>query len=230
MPDDQRPDGPSTRHLSHGLQLSTASIAWTLAASVTEFVIGVTHNVLTLMVFGLAGLLDAAGSATLVLHFRHALRHGVMSERHERRATIVIGSGLLVLGALTWVESGRRMIAGHGGTAAPAGTAIAAVSIVVLAGLAASKLRVGRRVGSDALVADGWLSASGSLLAVIAVVGATVGRRSDRQWVDPAAAMAIATIAAGYAAVVLAREREKWRADALSPPPEGSSTFPPHRL
>ncbi|MEP7054313.1 MAG: cation transporter [Actinomycetota bacterium] len=187
-----------------------ASIAWTLGASAAEVAIGVSHHVLTLVVFGLAGLLDAAGSATLVLHFRHALRHDVMSGPHERRATVVIGSGLFALGGLTCVESVRRLVSGHvgqGGHAAPAGTAIAVFSIVVLAALAVSKRRVGLRVGSAALVADSWLSASGALLATIAVVGAALGGHPDRWWVDPVAALTIAVVAAGYGVYVLARER-----------------------
>ena len=200
---------PPRRQLRHGVWLSLASVGWTVAVSAAEVALGLTHHILTLVVFGLAGALDAAGSATLVIHFRHALRHDLLAERHERRATLVISAGLLLLGLLTLAASGQRLAQGHGGRATTAGNAIAAASVVVLAVLAVAKRRVGRRLGSTALVADGWLSASGALLAVFAVLGATLGAHRDLWWVDPVAALVIAAVAGAYGTTVLAREQRR---------------------
>ena len=86
------------RLLRRGLVLSVASIGWTIAASSTEITLGLRHHILSLVVFGCAGVLDAAGSATLVVHFRHALRHDELAERHERRATLIVSIGLIALG------------------------------------------------------------------------------------------------------------------------------------
>jgi hypothetical protein len=183
-----------SRSLRHGLQLSITSIVWTTIASTAEVGIGLTHGVLTLVVFGFAGLLDAAGSVALVSHFRHELRHGEASERHERMVT---------LGVLTSIESVRRLVVGAHAHSAPAGTLIAAVSIFVLSGLSASKVRVGRKVGSPALTADAWLSGTGAILAVVAVVGAGLGDRSGTAWADPAAALVIGLGAAVYGAITL---------------------------
>lgn len=195
--------GPPIRH---GLWVSSVSIVWTVAVSATEVALGFTHHILSLVVFGLAGALDAAGSATLVFHFRHALRHDELSDRHERIATRVVSTGLIALGLFTAIESTRRLFAGHGGRHTATGTLIAAASVGVLAGLAAVKQRVGRRVGSAALVADGWLSASGAVLAVVAVVGATFASQPDRWWLDPLSSLFIAVVAGGYGTVVMTRE------------------------
>lgn len=187
--------------------MSAGSIVWTVAASAAEVVLGFTHHILALVVFGLAGILDGAGSATLAFHFRHALRHDELSDRHERRATLVVSGGLIVLGGLTLVESTRRLFAGHGGSHTTAGTVIAMASVAVLAGLATAKNRVGRRVGSAALVADGWLSASGAVLAVVAVIGATYASNPNRWWVDPVSSLVIAVCAGSYGTFVMAREQ-----------------------
>ena len=198
-------------HMRRALLVSIASIVWSVAASAAEVVLGLTHQVLTLVVFGAAGALDAAGSATLVVHFRHALRHDELAERHERRAALVVSIGLLVLGALTLVESVRRLVSHESGGETALGVLIAAASLVVLPILAVAKQRAGRELGSAALVADGWLSMSGALLAAIALAGATLGSRDEWWWVDPAAAAAIALIAATYGIVVLAREQARHR-------------------
>ena len=189
--------------LRRALRVSVASIIWTVATCATEVVIGLTHHILTLVAFGLAGVLDAAGSAALVTHFRHALRHQRMSERHERRATLVVSCGLLLLGLLTIVASVQRMAHHQVVRATTVGTFIAAMSVVVLAVLAGTKRHTGRRVDSQALVADGWLSASGALLAVLAVVGATAGSQRSLTWVDPTAALCIAVVAMTYGTAAL---------------------------
>jgi divalent metal cation (Fe/Co/Zn/Cd) transporter len=192
-------------HARRGLGVSYASIVWTVLASSIEIVEGFQHHVLTLVVFGLAGSLDAIGSAALVVHFRHALRHDELADHHERRATIIVSVGLVVLGVVTVVESARRLASGHEGTSSTVGVVIAAAAIFVLGALSLVKQRVGRELDSAALVGDGYLSASGALLAAVAVVGATIGTREGLWWVDPLAALVIALGAASLGVVFLRR-------------------------
>jgi divalent metal cation (Fe/Co/Zn/Cd) transporter len=180
-------------------------MVWTVGASCAEVALGLTHHILSLAVFGLAGLLDAAGSATLVSHFRHALNHDGLSDRRERRAVLVVSSGLIVLGLVTIIEGGRRLVDRHAGHTTTAGTTIAAVSIVVLTALAITKKRVGRQTGSEAMVADSALSASGAVLAIVAIVGATFAGDDRWSWVDPTAAIVMAAFAAAYGVAVIRR-------------------------
>src|SRR5262245_16580758 len=99
-------------HLHAGVRVSAVSIVWTVVASTTAIVLGVEVGSLVLVVFGAAGLLDAAGSGSLVIHFRHALRHEAFSQRHERLALRLVTGGLVAVGALTAIESGRRLVEG----------------------------------------------------------------------------------------------------------------------
>ncbi|HUR77625.1 MAG TPA: cation transporter [Acidimicrobiales bacterium] len=183
-----------------GLYASMASLAWTGTVSAAEITLGITHGVLSLIVFGLAGALDAVGSATLVVHFRHALRHDELADHHERRAALVVNGGLVALGAVTVLESARRLVTATSGEQTTAGVVVAVAAVVVLPALALWKIRIARRVGSHALRADGYLSATGALLAGVAIVGATLGTRDGLWWVDPAAALSIAGVAAAIGA------------------------------
>jgi divalent metal cation (Fe/Co/Zn/Cd) transporter len=192
-------------HLRAGLRVSLLSIGWTLSASVVALVLGFGAASLVLVAFGFTGLLDAAGSAALVTHFRHALRHETFSERRERLALRVVTVGMLTVGVVTAVESVRRLLGGGSSQAVPAGLVLAAVSIGVLAALSHAKRRVASRIPSRALLADGWLSATGCLMAMATVVGTGATSAFGWWWVDPVAALVVAGGAVGVA-VFMARD------------------------
>lgn len=181
------------------------SFAWTVFSSSASVAIGIAQNSLVLVAFGLTGVLDSAGSAALVVHFRHAVRHEAFSERHERLALRVVTIGLIVVGTLTAVESVRRLIGSIHGESVPAGVALAATSAVVLAVLSSRKRRLASAVASRAVLADGWLSGMGALLGVVTVLGTGLASAFDWWWLDP---MAAAVVAGGavIAGVVLSRE------------------------
>jgi divalent metal cation (Fe/Co/Zn/Cd) transporter len=192
----------SPGHLQAGLRVSVASIAWTTLASTSAVVLGVGAGSLVLVAFGFTGLVDALGSATLAIHFRHALRHEAFSERHEQLALRTVTGGLLVIGAFSAVESARRLIDGAQPHSVPAGVLLAAVSALVLGWLSHRKRQIAARIPSRALLADGWLSATGCLLAVVTVAGTGFTSAFGWWWVDPVAAAMVACVAVGVAATM----------------------------
>ena len=188
--------------LRSGIRLSVASIVWTLLSSSLAVVIGVASGSLVLVAFGLTGLLDAGGSVTITVHFRHAVRHEAFSERKEQRALRVVTAALFVIGVLTIVESVRRLVVHADVRTAPAGIVVAAISIFVLALLAYAKVVIARRIPSHALLADGWLSATGCLLAGATVAGTALTAAYGWWWADPVAAAAVSCGAIAVAAVM----------------------------
>ena len=191
-------------NLRDGVRVSVISIAWTTVSSVLAIAIGVEASSLVLVAFGCTGLLDAAGSVALVVHFRHALRHETFSQRHERVAFVVVTGGLVLVAVATIVESVLRLRAGGSAEQSFAGAGLAAVSAVVLALLVRRKVALGRAIPSRALFADGMLSTTGALLAVVTLVG-TVLAGLGWWWADPVAALVVA-FGAIAVALVLARE------------------------
>jgi len=178
--------------IQQGLRISVYSLLWTMAAGSGAIVIGVIGNTLSLAVFGVVGLLDAVGSATLIVHFRHAIRHEVISQRHERVTLFVVSAGMAAVGAATIADSAYRLHGTVKDRPLVPGIALAAVSVVVLAALAIRKRRIARHVPSRALSADGWVSAMGAALACVALVGATLDKAFDWWWIDPVAAIVVA--------------------------------------
>lgn len=187
-----------------GLWVSQASLVWTIAAGSVAIAIGIIGNSLVLLAFGLIGLLDAIGSGTLIVHFRHAQRHQTVSERHERFALIVVTVGMAAVGMATVADSIFRLSVRTTSDPVPSGVALAGASMVMLALLAIRKRKVARRIPSHALHADGWLSAMGALLALVALTGTGLDSAFGWWWIDPVAAVVVGSGAIGLS-VALAR-------------------------
>jgi divalent metal cation (Fe/Co/Zn/Cd) transporter len=175
-----------------GLRISRTSFIWTLVAGICSILIGLAANSLVLVAFGAVGFFDAAGSATLIIHFRHSLRHDRLSDRHEKLALGVITVGMAILGVGTAVEGLHRLIGHVPGERAPGGVVLAAISAVVLGVLAMRKHRIAPRIPSHALRADGWLSTLGAGLALVTLAGTGLESAFGWSWIDPAAALAVA--------------------------------------
>lgn len=201
MPD---PVHTATANLRSGLQLSVLSILWTVAASTISIVAGVRAGSLVLVAFGCTGFLDAAGSVALVVHFRHALRHEAFSKRHERVAFLVVNSGLVVVAVSTLSDTVVRLATHAQGHKSIVGIVVASASTAVLAVLARRKIDLGREIPSQALFADGMLSTTGAVLAIVTVLG-TLSAAFGWWWADPGAALCVA-VGALAVAVILERQ------------------------
>jgi ferrous-iron efflux pump FieF len=182
-------------------RVSELSVVWTVIASSIAITLGVRSESVVLIAFGAIGIVDAIGSVALVHHFRHALRTSELSDRFERRAHLIVITGLGTLGVATIVVSTLRLITGASAEASSAGAVIAGVSLVALVGLAARKQWVARRVGSPALLADGYLSAIGALQAAVALAGLAATRWLGWHWADAVAAIVVGAVALTLAIV-----------------------------
>ena len=197
---------PDQLLLRRGLHVSATSIVWTLIASSVTVFIGLMEGSLVLTAFGVTGLLDAAGSTALVVHFRHGLKHDTFSEAHERVAFLIVTIGLVVVALATLAGSTHRLITGGESGRSVVGMIVASASVVVLSTLAVVKRQVGHALPSAALRADGALSFTGALLAVITVLG-TLLTAVGLSWADPVAAIAVA-VGALMVVVTLHRNNE----------------------
>jgi divalent metal cation (Fe/Co/Zn/Cd) transporter len=190
------------------MRVSAVSIVWTVAASTASIALGIAAGSLVLLAFGAVGIFDAVGSAVLVSHFRHALKHDEISEGRERVAQLVVSIGLLIVGTATVGAAAVKLVNGSHAHESVVGLVISAVSIPVLAVLATLKRRLGLRIPSRALRTDGGLSLVGAATAVAAVAGAGLDDALSWWWADPVAACAIAIGAVGLAGVTLRTKDE----------------------
>ena len=192
--------------LRAGIRVSWISVVWTLLASGVAVEEGIRAKTLVLIAFGLTGLLDMAGSIAIALHLRHALAHEAISPSRERFALRLVSVGLMVVGALTIVESIRRLATHAHTLRSGVGIAVAGASAGVLGVLACRKRVIAARIPSAALRADGMLSATGAALATVTLVGTVLTRSRRLYWFDAAAALLVALAATISGVVELRRE------------------------
>lgn len=203
--------GHIQRNLQSGLRVSQASLAWTIAAGTAAVVVGFIASSLALITFGLIGLLDGVGSASLIVHFRHSQRHEIISQRHERIALTIVTVGMATIGVATVGDSGYRLNTHAASHSLALGTLVTAASFLVLGILAISKRRIAVRIPSHALYSDGWVSGVGALLALVVLGGTILNSALGLWWIDPTAAIVIAC-GAVLLSVVLWRG-QAWRGD-----------------
>ena len=175
-----------------GLRVSWMSLAWTLVVGAFSIRIGVADHSLVLVVFGLLGLFDAAGSAALVVHFRHALRHNALSDRHETLALRFATVGMTTLGLGTGVAGLHRLLTHAQAEREPLGILLAAISVAALAAFARHKRRIASRIPSHALHADSWMSRFGAGLGCVTLAGTALDTLLGWWWLDPGAAVGVA--------------------------------------
>jgi divalent metal cation (Fe/Co/Zn/Cd) transporter len=161
-------------------------------AGLGAITIGIAANSLVLISFGVIGLLDAVGSGSLIVSFRHALRHDAISNRHEQMALRIVTLGMAVVGFATVIDSIYRLASHARSDSVAPGVLLTGISVLVLALLARRKHRVAERIPSHALHSDGWLSATGALLALVALSGTALEAGLGWWWLDPIAAVGVA--------------------------------------
>ncbi len=179
-------------------RVSFTGVVFSMVASTLAIAIGLGSSVV-LVAFGAIGFVDAFGSVALTYHFRHALHHEAISERFEHAAHRAVRIGLAVVGIATVVVSIVRLVTGDSSSPPAGGGVLAGVSLVVLVVLSSQKRRIGRAIGSKALLADGRVSGIGAIQAGIALAGLVASRAFDAGWADAAAALVV-----GAAAVLVA--------------------------
>ena len=167
------------------------SLVWTLAVGAASVGIGLSAGSLAVVAFGATGLLDAVGSASLVLQFVHARQRGATSHLFETITLRIVTVGLALTAIATTTLAALRLSRHSVPAATTAGVSISAVSIAVLLLLAARKRKVAARIPSRALYADSWVSAVGAALAVVAAIGVLLLDTVGWWWADPVAALAI---------------------------------------
>jgi len=201
---DRASSAGSTSGAISGLRISRTSFVWTLLVGASSVLIGLEANSLVLVAFGAVGAFDALGSATLMVHFRHVIRHERASDKYEKLALTIITAGMAVLGIGTASESLYRLVGRSQSERTLSGISLAAVSVVVLATLTMRKFRIAARIPSHALRADGLLSALGAGLALTTLLGTATVAAFNWWWVDPTAALVVAAGAIAMALVTRA--------------------------
>jgi len=180
-----------------------------LALGVAKTLVGYFGGSRALLADGVHSLTDLASDVVVLVSFRvaqaapdrdHPYGHG----RVESVGSAILGLLLLtVAGGILWDAVGA-LLSPSATLAAPAPVALvlAGISIILKEVLYRFTVRVGRRTGSELLIANAWHHRSDALTSVATLVGVG-GAMLGLVWFDAAAAVLVAIMIGAVAAGVL---------------------------
>ncbi len=182
--------------------LAWASLFWMLLEGGLGVLAGVEANSISVLTWAASSAVEGLASAIVIWRFSG---RRTMSEHSERRAQRWVAASFFLLAPYFLYEAVVRLINGTQPSAAPLAIALTASSVLLMPLLGWAKLRLGRRLDSQATAGEGiqnLLCAGQALAALIAVLAAAAGVIV----IDPLAAVLIAGIAAKEGA-------ELWRGE-----------------
>jgi divalent metal cation (Fe/Co/Zn/Cd) transporter len=182
------------------LVLAWATIAWNSLEAVVAIASGANAGSIALVGFGLNSIVEVGSAVVVVWQFS-----GVDTEREQRALKLIAGS-FFVFAAYVAGQAIWDLVARSEPSESIPGIVLAALSLVVMPGLAFAKRRVGRRMSSRTVVADSGQTMLCSYLSAILLVGLVANATLGWWWADPIAALVIAALA-------VREGREAWRGD-----------------
>lgn len=172
-------------------RLSWLSLVWMSIEGIVGLAAGVEADSLSLLIWAASSFVEGLASVTIIWRFTGSRTHSATSERTAQRW--VAGSFLLLVPYFLY-ESVERAVHGSDVQANVAGLVVTASAVVLMPLLGWAKLRLSRRLDSDATAGEGvqnLLCAAQAAAALVALIGAGAGLAI----LDPIAAFVISGIA-----------------------------------
>src|SRR6185312_8067177 len=141
------------------------------------------------LAFGLDSSVEVFASAVVVWELRGADRRG------ERRALRAIGAAYILVAIYVLIQAANALRLAEPPESSPVGMVFIGATVVVMLGLGLAKLRVGRRLDSPTVIADGRFSLVDCALAAAVFVGLALVALFGWWWADPALAIVISLLA-----------------------------------
>jgi len=155
-----------------GLRLEYFTVIYNFLEAIVSIVFGSLAGSIALVGFGLDSIVESLSGGALIWRLR---QHGKISkeaeERIEKRAVRLVAITFFALGVYVLVESIRKLVSVEVPEPSLPGIIIAGVSLVVMPLLAWQKRKVGRKIGSRAMVADAKETLVCALLSLALLLG-----------------------------------------------------------
>lgn len=175
--------------LQRGLRLELFTISWNVIEAIVAIAAGVAAGSIALIGFGLDSVIEVIAASALYARLRGELSAAGSGEGAERRALGIVAVTFFLLAAYVGYESFSKLATREHPAGSLIGIALSAVSLVVMPFLATKKLRVGRDLGSRALVADSKETFACASLSLTLLVGLALNATLGWWWADPIAAL-----------------------------------------
>ena len=175
--------------------LNIATLAYNLLEGLIALGAGVLAGSIALIGFGLDSFIELAASLTALWRLRVDI-DASRREIAERVSLRAIGVLFLMLAAYVAADAVRALLHREAPSESTAGIVIAALSAIVMPGLARAKRRLAVQLGSAALAAESQQTSLCAYLSAIVLGGLILNGLFGWWWADPAAALVMVPIIA----------------------------------
>ena len=155
-----------------GLALEYFTVVYNLAEAAVSLIFGKIANSIALIGFGLDSIMESLSGMVLIWRLQ---KHGKITEeeeeRIERKAMKFVAVTFFILGFYVLYQSLRKLIVKDIPEPSLPGIIIAVVSIIVMPLLSYQKMKTGRQIQSQALVADAKETFACALLSIALLLG-----------------------------------------------------------
>ncbi len=177
--------------LARGILIEWLSAVWMVIEAIAAVLAGVLAHSVALVAFGADSVIElVAGGALLFRLYVEANEGGSERvERAERAASWIVGISLLALAVYIVISSVVSLLMQSRPEANALGIGVAVASSIFMPFLAETKKRVGRRIGSKALISDGACSMVCAYMSWILLAGVAATALLGWWWADSVAAL-----------------------------------------
>ena len=191
---------PSVADRQLAFRLEYATIVWNVLEGVFAVTAGLLAGSVSLVAFGLDSSVEVFASAVVVWELRGADRRG------ERRALRAIGAAYILVAVYVLIQAVNALRLAEPPESSPVGMVFLGATVFVMLGLGLAKLRVGRRLDSPTVIADGRFSLVDCALAAAVFAGLGLVALFGWWWADAALAIVISILAFYEGVKALLRE------------------------
>jgi divalent metal cation (Fe/Co/Zn/Cd) transporter len=192
------------------LSLEYITVGWNIVEAVVAIGAGAIAGSVALIGFGADSAIEVISAVGLVWRLRKAGPHATVSEEGaaEKRALCVVASTFFLLSAYIIWEATTSLLRREEPLTSPVGIILALLSLALMPTLAFAKQRVGKEMGSRALVADSKETWVCSYLSLTLLFGIGAYAVVGWWWADPVGALAMLPVIIWQGWETLAEARE----------------------
>ncbi|MBI4446430.1 MAG: cation transporter [Acidobacteria bacterium] len=176
--------------VASAIQLQYITLSYNILEGILAVAFGRIAHSIALIGFGLDSFVETFSSLIVLRRFKRE-RRGWCGEELEQRAMRWIGVSFYLLATYVLFESSHKLILSESPDTSMPGMLLALASLVVMPILAQRKFRIGKALGSGAMIGDSRQTLACSILSINLLVGLGLNAWLGWWWADPVAGIAM---------------------------------------
>jgi cation diffusion facilitator family transporter len=180
-----------TKLYKKGLGLEYFTIVYNVFEGAISVGAGIAAGSVALIGFGLDSFIESISGGVLVWRLKYNLEDKEKEEKIEQRAVKYVAYSFFVLAIYVAYEAIKKLYLHEMPEGSLVGIIIATLSIIIMPILASQKRKVGKKIGSRALIADSKETIACMYLSAVLLFGLLINYFLGWWWADPVVSLII---------------------------------------